>query len=256
MKSSCEQKHRPIKGSGNETANAYAFVEYLECLAGYLKPSGEQNELSNEPDGKPDSAALARLRRTLGKKPDQAIDAYPYLVRWTEDLRPWHEQSYYLVAALFGMYPSRSLHHQRRHKSKKNGDGQGAAEDRKGLGEYRRNLGASFLMLDLARRDESKPEERSKSLERRFTALLMSRKEDLPERLRHAVSLLKSEKILIDWTQLLLDLCWWDQSQRAVSARRPMISSQRRWAKAFWRVDDNAPSADAADGVEQDNENN
>lgn len=255
MKPSCEQKHRPIKGRGNETANAYAFVEYLECLAGHSKPSGEQDELSNEPDGKTDRAALAKLRRTLGKKPHQAIDAYPYLVRWTEDLSPWHEQSYYLVAALFGMYPSRSLHHQRRLKSKKNVDGQEASEDQKGLGENRRNLGASFLKLDLARRDESQPEERAKSLERRFTALLMSRKEDLPERLRHAVSLLKSEKIPIDWAQLLLDLCWWDQSHCTVSARRPMISSQRRWAKAFWRVDDNTRSSRVVDGVEQDIKN-
>ncbi|MBL8191348.1 MAG: type I-E CRISPR-associated protein Cse2/CasB [Acidobacteria bacterium] len=251
MKTSCEQKHKPIKG--NENANAYAFVEYLECLAGYSKPSGKSDGLSQEPDEKPDRAALAKLRRTLGKKPDQAMNAFPYIVRWTEDLRPWHEQSYYLVAALFGMYPSRSLHHQRKLKNKKDSDDQEANDDQKGLGEYRCNLGASFLKLDLARRDESKPEERSKSLERRFTALLMSRKEDLPERLRHAIKLLQSEKIPIDWVQLLLDLCRWDQSQRAVSARRPMISSQRSWAKAFWRVDDNVLSADATDGAEQDN---
>jgi CRISPR system Cascade subunit CasB len=215
MNISRDQKHPSLTGEGN----ARAFIEYLEYLAGYEKSSDEKDRALDEPTSRPDRAALAHLRRTLGKKPDQAFGAFPYLVSWTENLSDWHEECYYLVASLFAMYPSRSWHHTKE-------------ETRRA----QRNFGASFLWLDKEMQIQSQTDERSKSLERRFTALLMSQREDLPERMRHAISLLKSYKVQIDWVQLLDDLRWWEQSERAYSSRNPTISPQRRWAKSFWRV--------------------
>ena len=63
------------------------------------------------------------------------------------------------------------------------------------------------------------------SVDRRFTVLLGANREDLPQHLRHAVSLLKSKDVPVDWARLLDDLKWWDDDDRRV---------QRRWAKAFW----------------------
>jgi len=215
MNISRDQKHPPLTGEGN----ARAFIEYLEYLAGYEKPFDEPDRVLDEPTGRPDRTALAHLRRTLGKKPDQAFGAFPYLVCWTENLSDWHEECYYVVAALFAMYPSRSWHHT-------------MEETRRD----QRNFGASFLRLGEEMQTQSQTDERSKSLERRFTALLMSRREDLPERMRHAISLLKSYKVRIDWVQLLNDLRWWEQSERAYSSRNLTMSPQRRWAKSFWRI--------------------
>jgi len=66
--------------------------------------------------------------------------------------------------------------------------------------------------------------------------LLMSRRDDLPERLRHAIRLLESYKVPIDWVQLLNDLRWWGNNEQAYSAHRPVQSVQRRWANSFWRI--------------------
>jgi CRISPR system Cascade subunit CasB len=238
MRQKCEEKYEPRP---DPKINAVRFIEYLECLADLDKTPGEQGSRQT----KPDRGALAQIRRTLGKKPDQAIAAFPYVVRWTEGLNnDWHEECYYLVAALYATrYQAlgRSLHHQ------------------KDLKNYQRNLGASFLELDKEQRKESQTDERSRSLERRFTNLLMSRKEDLPERLRHAISLLASKEIPIDWLQLLLDLLSWDQRQIAY-ASRPQQSAQRRWAKAFWRIDKGAGGADSTEPADEissnDNDNN
>ena len=65
--------------------------------------------------------------------------------------------------------------------------------------------------------------------ERRFVALLNSDEEDLPGRLRHAISLLKSKAIPVDWRQLLLDLLRWGRTDRPV---------QRQWSREFWAGQD------------------
>ena len=62
-------------------------------------------------------------------------------------------------------------------------------------------------------------------VERRFVALLNSDEEDLPGRLRHAVGLLKSKDIPVDWRQLLSDLLRWEYADRQV---------HRRWSRDFW----------------------
>jgi len=202
--------------------NVWHFVMSLEELAGfrYDKEPDDPNKM------KPNRAALAQLRRTLGKHPNQAFEAFPHVVDWTHGQSEWGKHCYYLVAALFALYqqgqPRRSWHHEQEEKW------------------HNRNLGASFRLLELAmrkRNGEATPNiERSKSLEKRFTALLSSRSEDLPDRLRHAVSLLKSYDVTIDWVQLLEDLLSWRHGERAVRLHRKGISTQRKWAQSFWRL--------------------
>ena len=68
--------------------------------------------------------------------------------------------------------------------------------------------------------------------EKRFVALLNCHQEDLPDHLRHAVSLLRSKEIPIDWARLLRDLRWWHREDKRV---------QRDWARAFWGRTSNVP---------------
>ncbi|MGH9839494.1 MAG: type I-E CRISPR-associated protein Cse2/CasB [Blastocatellia bacterium] len=226
----------------DEKRNVRKFVEYLECLAGLTEKTDQENEERSKDNQSPEGrAALARLRRTLGKDPDRTIRAYPYVVRWTQNLDAqfdkrafnktqhvqyeWQVSCYYHVASLFAYYHKRrSWHH--------------AADLR--LPE--RNFGASLRRLDekLSKQDNTEKRaeepERSKSLEKRITALLMSRRSDLPKRLRYAVARLKDEEIPIDWVQLLEDLKWWDEDYSRRSSSNPIPSVQRRWANSFWRV--------------------
>jgi CRISPR system Cascade subunit CasB len=72
---------------------------------------------------KEDRAALAALRRGLGKAPGEAMEAYSYIARFAASAPP-REHAFHLVATLFGLYPSES----RRGEGwmKTNMDGEGA----------------------------------------------------------------------------------------------------------------------------------
>jgi CRISPR system Cascade subunit CasB len=154
------------------------FVKYLEDL--------ERNE---------DRAALAALRRSLGKSPGEAADAHRFVLPFNPAV--WEEPAYYLVAGLFALHPA--------NWRKEEGDKQ------------QTNFGASFALLR-AKTD-------SDSIEKRFVALLDCHEDDLGEHLRHAVSLLRSQEIPIGWVRLLNDLSYWNNEDRSV---------QRNWARAFW----------------------
>lgn len=215
-----------------------SFVEYLERLAGLNVASSSRDVAAEDEINR---AALARLRRTLGKSPNDAVEAFPYVSSWVDralgsefmqrksyESREWSEHCFYLVAALFALYqtgePRASWHHDET------------------LPNDRRNFGASFLGLEEvqagdAPSTEGAGKERAKNIERRFTALLVSRRADLPQRLRHAVSLLKSESVLIDWVQLLADLQEWRSAEAVTYRIGGRASVQRRWAQSFWRVD-------------------
>jgi CRISPR system Cascade subunit CasB len=143
-----------------------------------------------------DRAALAALRRSLSKSPGAAAEAHRYVLPFNPRVR--EEAAYYLVAGLFARHPAASWRKQ---------------EDDKKL----TNFGASFARLQSKVKRES--------IEKRFVALLDSHEDDLSEHLRHAVSLLRSEDIPVDWVRLLKDLCHWNHEDRFV---------QRRWARAFW----------------------
>ena len=146
-----------------------------------------------------DLGALAAIRRGLGKGPGEESAPYrfigPYLAdRTTEEEEKW----YYAVAALFAWHQI-SLPDE--------------PEDQR-----LRNLGASFRQL-ADHVDAS-------GTERRFIALLNCPASDLAAHLRHAIGLLKSRQVPVDWTLLLNDALHWSDERRFV---------QRRWARSYWR---------------------
>ena len=146
-----------------------------------------------------DRGALAALRRGLGKLPGTAPEVFPYVVPWVPgNASRSREASYYFVASLFALWH------------------QGRAGPQTAGG----NLGWSFARL--ASQAGAAPQ----AVERRFVSLLRSRLEDLPEHLRHGVSLLRSHDVPVEWSQLLTDLWWWEDTEGGV---------QRRWAREFWQ---------------------
>lgn len=83
----------------------------------------------------------------------------------------------------------------------------------------RATLGASFRQM------ATLPGASEEAVERRFHPLLDSDSEDFSDRLRHAISLLKSKDISINWAQLLADVLNWNWPSRTV---------QKAWARDFW----------------------
>lgn len=155
-----------------------------------------------------DRGALAALRRGLSGVPGTVVETFPYVVPWLPNGQVQAvERAYFLVAALYALHPG------------------GRSAD----GAARWNFGASFSAL----------RERSGSIERRFVALLSAPLEDLPDHLRHAVSLLKGEGVQVDYSALLEDLARWSAESRHI---------QRAWARSFWLdvpADVAAPGADS-----------
>jgi len=172
-----------------------AFVDYLQGLV------AQENR-----------AALAALRRGLGKRPGAAPEMFPYVVPWLPaEVSAWDEEAFYLVGAAFAAHQ--------------------IAWPAEGTPAGPTNLGASFARL--AKQMESA------SVERRFVAMLNCRREDLPAHLRHAVSLLRAREVPIDWARLLRDIRRWQRPDRGV---------QREWAAAFWAADPAATPPTAPTG--------
>jgi CRISPR system Cascade subunit CasB len=146
-----------------------------------------------------DRAALAALRRGLGKPPGTAPETFPHVVpNLPPDPSPRLERAYYLVASLFALHP---VHWER------------PAGDRTVT-----DLGASFGLL--AQRSSN-----SAGVERRFLHLLLAHEEELPGHLRHIIGLFKAHEVPVDWVRLLRDLPRWDHEDRTV---------QRRWARSYY----------------------
>ena len=161
---------------------------------------------------KEERGMLAALRRGLGKEPGTVAEMHRYVVPWLpDDASDWQANRWYIVASLFAL-------HQGNWTSSESG--------------RPTNLGASFARL--------KRETDSDSIERRFIAMLNCDADDLPQHLRHAISLLKSHEVKVDFAQLLRDLRWWGSDRRTV---------QRQWARSFWgrgEVTESAEDAPAA----------
>jgi CRISPR system Cascade subunit CasB len=136
-------------------------------------------------------AALATLRRALSGSAEHSLGTFRYIGHWLPQYAA-DQDNYILIAALFASHP------------KPGGTG---------------NMGDHMARLSLV--DENK----AKSAERRFMTLLTAHPEDLAYHLRQAVSLLNSQEVPINWTQLLHDVQNWDDEDRFV---------QRKWATAFW----------------------
>lgn len=141
-------------------------------------------------------AALAALRRGLGKSPSEATETFPYIIPiLPARLRGWSEEAYYLIAELFALYrPERGV-------------------------KPNHNFGATYRQLAEATKSDS--------TERRFLALLDAPHENLPDHLRHAIGQMatRTPKVPVDWYALLRDLLEWDAPGRYV---------QRQWEEGRW----------------------
>ena len=129
-----------------------------------------------------DRAAMARLRRGLGKKMG-APEMYPYDVPSLPESRREQER-YFLIASLFAMHPDPPS-----------------------------PRGISFGLVFRRVWDKS---DRTDSVEKRFTNLLSADPADIGSRLRHAVSLAKARSVAIDYHRLMHDLRNWDHPDRYV----------------------------------------
>lgn len=133
-----------------------------------------------------DRGAMSALRRSLSV--DAVAQAYPYVVPFLpSNPTPWLERAYLLVAGLFALHP-------------KSGE---------------RTLATALRAV----RNSSG----SQSIEARFVALLNAHPEDLGSHLRHAVALVRTAELAIDWHDLLRTVRTWN-----------LESTRRHWARDFW----------------------
>ncbi|MEW5826366.1 MAG: type I-E CRISPR-associated protein Cse2/CasB [Candidatus Bipolaricaulota bacterium] len=147
-----------------------------------------------------DRAANAELRRSLAFEPGAYPRVYPYVEPF---IRKGGRRALYLVAGLHALYRQAG----------------GCAS---GSGGGNREVGLGTAAAELYARRQ-----RSPSIEARFVALLDADSEQLPHRLRHMVTLLRSEQISLDWPRLLKDLLGWEDETRQV---------QQWWARDFYRA--------------------
>ena len=154
-----------------------------------------------------DRAALAALRRGLGKPPGTVPEMFPYVEPFIPaGTYPDRVEAAYLVASLFGLHP----HH---------------GPPSEGAGTWQeRGFGASLARV----RHREGSNEDDEGVARRFGALLNANREALPTHLRHLVTLLhsRSPETPIDYDRLFDDVAHWDAADRWV---------QRNWAAGFWR---------------------
>lgn len=163
-----------------------------------------------------DRGALAALRRGLSGNPADDLNLCRFVAPRLPDAdrAAGREPIYYLTAALFALHPSE-------------GNGQG-------------NLGAHLKQAAGQRND-------SDAAERRFTALLNTRRDDLDKPMRRAVMMLKQQEIPVNWRQLFSDLLLWDH---------PKKLTQRAWANSFWGYErPNNPSDPSESTAEPQQEN-
>ena len=150
-------------------------------------------------DKNDDRAALASLRRGLGQQPGSVPETVRIVERQLvvgthEDVR----NACYIVGSLF------ALHHEKESNSG--------------------NMGNHFRALGTP--NEPPPA----NVERRFMTLLASDKDELPDALRQAVSLLKSKGEPVNWFQLARDVQQWHSDDRRERVRK-------QWARAFWNAE-------------------
>ncbi len=166
------------------TEHQTKFVKYLEGLA-----------------QRDNRAALAHLRRGLGKPPGTAPQMFPIVVPWTSTMPDWDADVYYVVAALFAAHP---------------------------MTAQKGNFGDTCRIAHGMRRSArgAGDDEGVDSLEHRLVAMLNAHPDDLQWHLRHATELAAGEEVAVNWAQLLYDLSHWSHPDRFV---------QRNWANSYWR---------------------
>lgn len=188
----------------SESSPEQRFIQFLMSLLG---PSNTAMPKSNR-------AALAALRRGLGRSPGEVAEMFPYVIPYCGHLPARRQDDYFLVAALFAQH-------------------QGTTGPNPSVPNLlHNNVGASYRLV--AERSGSA------SIEKRFLSVLAASREELDNHLRHAVSLMRANNVGVDWLQLLNDLRGWEHLSRYV---------QRHWAQGFWQKDEapttTPPSASA-----------
>lgn len=151
-----------------------------------------------------DRGTLASLRRGMGMAPG----AVPETVRIVEHMLDDDDtdstrDALYVIGPLYAFHPLLQA------------------------GDRWNNLGAHFRALTAGG-------EPSPSVERRFTMLLASEPDELPDALRQAISLLKSQNVPVNWQQLFIDVQkWMDRSQYGEAKRKEV---RLAWSRSFWRL--------------------
>lgn len=148
---------------------------------------------------------LARLRRAI-LSPHGAVEAYRYVApHMPADEDP---SDYLLIASLFGLNPQH-------------------------IGDRTRNLGK--VCADLGRQEDNTV---SSAADRRFTAMLSSRRPDLIPHLRRVVMMADRKGLAIDYVRLFYDLRRWESAA---------MISQLAWARSFYPMKAEAPSSEPGD---------
>lgn len=147
--------------------------------------------LEDSNDG-PSRSGLAALRAGLRSKNGIAIEMMPFVVPFLDEREHRNDRWFFAIAALFALHPRAT--------------------------NERLSLGGSFGQL----------RENSASMEKRFQLLLASDEEDLFERLKQTMNLLKAHNVPVNWFALLRDLTVksWDDPQREL---------QLKWARDFYK---------------------
>jgi len=145
-----------------------------------------------------DSGAISTLRHSLAFEPGTFPKAYPYVERFVSER--WHAQdsrrlSLYAVAALFARHP---------------------------VVDTEKSFSQAFAEV-CNKRD-------SKSLERRFIAVLDANSDTILEYLRHAISLISTEGIGFNYARIRNDLVVWMNPLNNLDRLR------QKWASDFYRV--------------------
>ena len=147
-----------------------------------------------------DTSVRATLRRSLMFEPGTDARTFPLIEKRIGQRDESKRRIIYLVAGLWA---------------------QGSRQEKDKSMSQKQDKSVSFP--EAMRRVCDK--EKSDSIEKRFTALLDADADELRWRLRSAVTLAASQRIVLDWPGLLDDMLKWHYSNRPV---------QIRWARSFW----------------------
>jgi CRISPR system Cascade subunit CasB len=144
----------------------------------------------------------ARLKRDAGKTLAEAQSIGLFYRLLPHGLNAAQEESYFLVATLYSLADS-------------------------GGGD---NLGASLR--------RARDPKNHKGLDRRVEILLDSDAKQLSFRLRQAVRFLKSNRVPVNWQQLLADVLRWHYPSR---------TAQKQWARAYFALPKSSDEDTAAE---------
>lgn len=157
-----------------------------------------------------DTKARAVLRRSLAFEPGTHVPSYPYVEPFVRNADESRRAMHYLVAGLWAAH-------------------------------WRESQPRQGLAIGIAAASHWRATG-SASTERRFINLLDADKEQLPNRLRQMLALLKEQPI--DFDMLLRGLLYWNDDQKR---------TQTQWARDFYRAADDAEPTDlpSTDGASQ-----